>query len=178
MRPRKILWGGVESIAVWDNGQLRNISLDYLKRALGVTSCWRTYSFERAGWHRIASIGTVGSTCTISIKRLYSTVNDEAHKVELIKIHQKAAFKSIYDLVNMLLIDKIRCVITSQEAHIDIHYAEDYRNTLSISLLDAINQQGDIWKLNNDVIVPETADGETVLAEMDFGENTLTGQPL
>lgn len=175
--------GGVKSIAVWDGNQIKNVSLDDLRMALGVTSCWKNWGahlgvFESVGWRRIAE---GADSCTISIKRLYNVDYSESHKVELINKHYISVFKSIYDIANddAFFITKIRQVLISRTTFIDIFYGATNSNGVCVTIDDARSSTGTIYKiLDTPQIVPETTDGETVLATMDFGANTWMGQPL
>lgn len=177
--PSKNIVGGVESIAIWNNGQLKNISLNDLRKALGITSCWGSYGFEKTGWRRIAKItGYSASSCDISIKREYNKDNNESHKAQLLCAHFNVKFKSVYDKSNTQLFKKVRYTRTGTNAYIDVLYESENYNTLTISITDNISCSGNAWTMLDAQIVPETADGETILAEMDFGENTWMGQPL
>lgn len=181
--PSKDPEGGVKSIAVWDGNQIKNVSLDDLRMALGVTSCWKNWGahlgvFESVGWRRIAE---GADSCTISIKRLYNVDYSESHKVELINKHYISVFKSIYDIANddAFFITKIRQVLISRTTFIDIFYGATNSNGVCVTIDDARSSTGTIYKiLDTPQIVPETTDGETVLATMDFGANTWMGQPL
>lgn len=151
--------------------------------ALGVTSCWKNWGahlgvFESVGWRRIAE---GADSCTISIKRLYNVDYSESHKVELINKHYISVFKSIYDIANddAFFITKIRQVLISRTTFIDIFYGATNSNGVCVTIDDARSSTGTIYKiLDTPQIVPETTDGETVLATMDFGANTWMGQPL
>lgn len=174
---------GGGSIAAWDGNQIKNVSLDDLRRALGVTSCWKNWGahfgfFESVGWRRIAE---GFDSCTISIKRLYNVDYSESHKVELINKHYTSVFKSIYDVANddAFFITKIRQVLVSRTTFIDIFYGTTNNNGVCVTIDDARASDGTIYKIfDTPQIVPETAEGETVLATMDFGANTWMGQPL
>lgn len=165
---------------------MKKISLDDLRKALGVTSCYGEYIFEEIGWHRIAMIDTGSNhsiACTISIKRSYNTADNECHKAELINTYLKYVIKPIYDKTNTALIDKIRWVKIGANYgtshYIDIHQKSKSYNALAI-IIDNTVASGTLskWHMLSDAIVPEIAENETVVATMDFGANTWLGQPL
>ena len=185
MRHQKRLWGGVESIAVWDGKQIKNVSLDDLRSALGVTSCWNAHRAENVGWRRFANVNSgIGSpnSCVISIKRTWNNGEPECHKVQLINTFESTVFKSIYDKSDVRYIERIRCIINNDGlCALDYFYNSSNQNDISITIEDNIvgNRLQISWELlNNPPTVPETTDRETVLATMDFDENTWLGQPL
>lgn len=165
---------------------MKKIGLDDLKTALGVTSCYSGYIFDKIGWYRIAEIDTGSNhsfACTISIKRSYNVANNECHKVEIVNTYLKYVIKPIYDKSNVSIIDKIRCVKVGEDYgtrhYIDIHQKAKSMNALAI-IIDNTVASGtpSKWHMFSGDIVPETAENETVVATMDFGENTWLGQPL
>lgn len=150
-----------------------------------LVGCWKSYSFNAAGWHRIAEINcgsTFSFSCEISIKSTFVNNNNECHKVMLISVASNGVFKSIYDKSNALLFRKIRCVKVGEnygtKHYIDIYYESTANNVASITIGDNRNSQNICWNIIEKTIVPETAGGETTLAIMDFGSNTWLGNPL
>ena len=87
-----------------------------------LTSCWHDSSFEMPGWYRIARCSNPSCvSCTINLKRTYSTVNNEYHKLELISAYRKSRFEAVADTVNdhNRLITKVRHVLTAKDTGAD-----------------------------------------------------------
>lgn len=150
-----------------------------------LTGSWRAYNFSSAGWHRIAKIACSRSyafPCEITLKRTYVNNNNECHKVMLINTHEDAVLKSIYDKSGVKLFNKIRCVRYGEgngSAHyIDVYYNGTESNASSITINDNVNSLNLHWELIEKQIVPETAAGETVLAELEFEANSWLGGSL
>lgn len=119
-----------------------------------------------------------GNSCEISIKRNFNINNNESHKAQLIEVYWKKEFRSIYDKTNALGFTKVRCVTKGDFEYIDVFYALEETNLCTISIMDAVNCAGGLWSMFEGYTVPETAEGETVWAIMDFGINTWMGKPL
>lgn len=150
-----------------------------------LTGCWRAYNFNSVGWHRIAKIGCSRSyafPCEITLKRTFSNNNNECHKMMLINTHNDAVLKPIYDKSGAKLFNKIRCVRYGEgngNAHyIDVYYNGTASNTTSITINDNVNSLNSHWELIEKQIVPETATGETVIAELELEENSWLGGSL
>lgn len=150
-----------------------------------LTGSWRAYNFSSAGWHRIAKIACGRSyafPCEITLKRTFANNNNECHKVMLINTHEDAVLKSIYDKSGAKLFNKIRCVRYGEgngSAHyIDVYYNGTESNASSITINDNVNSLNLHWELIEKQIVPETATGETVLAELEFEANSWLGGSL
>ena len=150
-----------------------------------LTGSWRAYNFSSAGWHRIAKIACSRSyafPCEITLKRTFANNNNECHKVMLINTHEDAVLKSIYDKSGAKLFNKIRCVRYGEgngSAHyIDVYYNGAESNPSSITINDNVNSLNLHWELIEKQIVPETATGETVLAELEFEANSWLGGSL
>lgn len=144
-----------------------------------LTSCYKTYNFDSVGWHRVAIVN-VGSnypfSCVISIKRNYNNAPEECHKVVLINSYKNAVLKSIYDKRDSSAIKSIRCVQYGSgygtKHYIDLYYELSTTNHVNITIEDAKVTRSIAWKMLDDQIVPETTEGETVLAEMEFEANS------
>lgn len=154
-----------------------------------LTSCWSKWgsqTLEGLGWYRIASAHSYSPIgCTISLKRAYTNNVDESHKCRFISVYGvKYTFKSIYDSSGVHLIKKIRLVEKTVSGqiyyYIDIYYNSASSNILIATLEDIICGDGTRrWKMENQLqIVPETATGETVLAELEFEANSWLGGSL
>lgn len=150
-----------------------------------LTGCWRAYNFNSVGWHRIAKIGCSRSytfPCEITLKRTFSNNNNECHKMMLINTHNDAVLKPIYDKSGAKLFNKIRCVRYGEgngNAHyIDVYYNGTASNTTSITINDNVNSLNSHWELIEKQIVPETATGETVIAELELEKNSWLGGSL
>lgn len=150
-----------------------------------LTGCWRAYNFNSVGWHRIAKIGcsqNYAFPCEITLKRTFSNNNNECHKMMLINTHNDAVLKPIYDKSGAKLFNKIRCVRYGEgngNAHyIDVYYNGTASNTTSITINDNVNSLNSHWELIEKQIVPETATGETVIAELELEENSWLGGSL
>lgn len=100
----------------------------------------------------------------------------------MINTFESTVFKSIYDKSDVRYIERIRCIINNDGlCALDYFYNSSNQNDISITIEDNIvgNRLQISWELlNNPPTVPETTDRETVLATMDFDENTWLGQPL
>ncbi len=139
---------------------------------------WQSNTFGSPGWFRIAQ---GNGSCTISIKRGYHSAWSEAHKVELMLIYTSAALKSIYDKSyddSFFKIKKIRVVRVGSTNYIDIYYDFNQPNGLTFLVSDAVDDYGGKYVIfDNPQIVPETAEGETILAVHEFKKNSWVGEP-
>lgn len=153
-----------------------------------LTSCWHDSSFEMPGWYRIARCSNPSCvSCTINLKRTYSTVNNEYHKLELISAYRKSRFEAVADTVNdhNRLITKVRHVLTAKdtgadkENFIDFYYDSTNRNSIMAIIENCLHNgdyPGGAWQmLDEPQKVPETTEGETVLASIHTFENYWVG---
>lgn len=165
--------------AVYDDSINKPTPADIGAASIGeLVGCWKAYRWVEAGWRRVASITSNScESCVISIKRQYSNLPGECHKVELISTHSSSTFKSMYDKTdeNNKLLTKIRIVKTSDKLYMDVYYDSTSRNLLTVTISDAVSCTGETWSMLSDSIVPEIATDETILAEMSFQANSWLG---
>lgn len=150
-----------------------------------LTGCWGLKTLSSPGWYRVAKIeqkstGQVVS-CDISIAKTFNTVQAEDHNVKLINSYNESIFKAVYDKTQSIKsILKIRNVTTGPYSnyYIDFYYNSSYSNLVRVILDKAIDSRGIHWEMVDFVPVPETAAGETVLAELEFEANSWLGGSL
>lgn len=153
-----------------------------------LTSCWHDSFFETPGWYRIARCSNPSCvSCTINLKRTYSTVNNEYHKLELISAYRKSRFEAVADTVNdhNRLITNVRHVLTAKdtgadkENFIDFYYDSTNRNAIMAIIENCLHNgyyPGGAWQmLDEPQKVPEATEGETVLASIHTFENYWVG---
>lgn len=178
--------GGANQVAVWAGSQLRNIGIDGLRYGLGVSSVWRNFILTGKGWHRVAKCSLEGDgSCVVCIKRTHNDADNEGHKAQLLSIYNHAAIKPIYDISNMQIITKMRFSHkqSTSERFIDIYYDFEKLNSTAVVIENNVTSGSrsgvsHFWEMEDGRIVPEAMEGETVMAEMDFGDNTWLGNPM
>lgn len=140
------------------------------------------FETDASGWYRVftlgstnsvAAVGAYDNSCDIIIKRLFSNNNNEHHEIKLASIFESMKFIDECSKSNVLLINNIRYVSTSNSAYIDIYYSGSATNTIVCSVN---NNAGEVsWKAVNTVSrVSETTTGETVWVSYAFRDNYLS----
>ncbi len=163
---------------------MKNISLDQLIGILRIPAISKGLILNSIGWNRVAeAISYEGDSvsCDITVKKNWNSGKPESHKACIINARDETRIKSVYDktLGTDQMLMRIRAVKSNNMIYLDYYHATTYRNDIEVMISDAVNTKGNFWKiLDSAIAVPETAEGETVLATLDFGENTWMGQPL
>lgn len=152
---------------------------------------WNKFRIGAIGWYRIGEFNRAvygdPNSCSVTLKKSFASMTGECHKLELISLDTKSVFKSIYDATDApqnMQISKIRCikhVISSSNIYyyLDVYSNAATANLLSFTFSDASGVAGGAWEaLSPTQTVPETATGETILAELEFEANSWLGGSL
>ena len=141
-------------------------------------------TLNSTGWFRVAQVigesNNLNVSCSLTVKRKYNNNSPESHKAEFIHTFDSAVIKSIYDKSLTHLIKKVRAVTASdyKNFYIDVYYESTSIDQACIFLegkkIDSTNN----WSSADFSKVPETATGETVLAELEFEANSWLGGSL
>lgn len=140
------------------------------------------FETDVSGWYRVFTLGSINSvaavgaydnSCDIIIKRLFANNNNEHHEIKLASLFESMKFIDERSKSNVLLINNIRYVSTSDSAYIDIYYSGSAMNTMVCSVNNNAGESP--WKAVNTVSrVSETTTGETVWASYAFHDNYLS----
>lgn len=144
---------------------------------------WASKVLNNVGWYRVAKVvsSNTGQTasCSISVSKTFNNTGAETHKLELINAYNSSVFKSVYDKCIAKNITKIRNVtVGNKEYYIDIYYNTTIANSVFVILNNAMDSRTNHWNMMDFVPVPETATGETVLAELELEDNSWLGGSL
>lgn len=141
---------------------------------LGDLDLYVAKSLSAPGWYRVLTngasrIGLNSFQIDITINRLYSGSNNEAHRVLLQAVYNSMKFCGEQSLSNTLGIDKIRYTHDGTAGYVDIHYALSTANTVAVySDVKIIRTlQGSISG-NSLELVGDSPAGETVDAVYSF----------
>lgn len=133
---------------------------------------------SNVGWYRLFAIqynnglevrGSLSSILQIYLNRDYNNNNNETHWITNVNAYNNIVFKSMLSKSNTHIIKKIRKVASGNIGYIDIYYNSNERNSINIEFLSVFEK--DI--LTEITMVPDTAEGETVLATYEIPANNI-----
>ena len=145
------------------------------------------------GWYRAIRfdainafdlIGADGSILDINISRIYNYVNNDVHKISLLRTYNNCKFADESSLSNTLGIDKIRLTVHDggsgdRHAYIDIHYALSSVNPVAVHFnvssakFSVGNDYTDKWFAESLQSVADSPSGETVVTTYEFTTNGI-----
>ncbi len=144
-----------------------------------------TAIFNTKGWYRIAqAFYHFGTSCTITLKRFYNNKQPEYQKVQLIAGYTKSKFVPITAFTeahDSKLFTKMRLVrdAAAKKDYIEVYYDSQFENTIRATIDDGLGViDRDNWGMITPEIMPESADGVTIVASTDLPSNLDAGNYL
>ena len=147
--------------------------------------CFATLS--SAGWYRVLRfdatnsfdvLGADGAIIDFYITRQYNNLDNDVHKITLLRTYNKNVFVGEESLTNIWGISKIRLTTHDggsgdRQAFVDVYYATSTENPVSVYFnVYTLRSYADNWNAVNFTSVDPSPSGETVLTEYTFVANT------
>ena len=159
----------------------KHMDMDGIEQKISNIQTTSKATLSQAGWYRVAEYKAEGSntalggnanSCTLEVKRTYSSDNNEVHILSLASVRGNQSIVSNFSKSNKQLVTKARYTheTATHKAYLEIYYSGTAENHLLFEVTHGQDYRS-VWQAITPTLTEETVDGVTVTTTYDIPAN-------